>query len=152
MFSVKSRFAQCLRAATHERTPLQPLFTCTCTYVGRFFSSFGLTKFAPIGYESISKHPYPILFLHGAWDDAKSWEGSAEYFANKGHITATLSFSECKDEQLYEERDGIMPVNRLVKEVKTAISDLGPLTIVVAHCLGSVHHYFYVAYIVCGTT
>mmetsp|Transcript_10600 Transcript_10600/g.13828 ORF Transcript_10600/g.13828 Transcript_10600/m.13828 type:complete len:297 (+) Transcript_10600:243-1133(+) len=95
--------------------------------------ALGLSKFsANQSVRGDSNRSYPVLFLHGAWEDASSWTESAIYFADRGHTAATLEFSGFLGDS-YKEDAG---VSLLTNELHEAINQLGPLTIVVAPCLG----------------
>uniref|UniRef100_A0A7S3PQL4 AB hydrolase-1 domain-containing protein n=1 Tax=Aplanochytrium stocchinoi TaxID=215587 RepID=A0A7S3PQL4_9STRA len=94
-----------------------------------------LTKYASSG---DVESAYSLLFLHGAWENAQSWADSAKYFAKLGHNSATLEFSGFSNSSTsaQTESEGGTKVKNLVDQVHSAVTELGPLTLLVAPCLG----------------
>ncbi len=86
----------------------------------------------------LTKSTTPILFVHGMWDSAKSWdEHFLPYFAQHGYSSYALSL---RGHGLSEGKDRLRwtSLSDYVDDVAQVVNQLGALPVLVGHSMGAV--------------
>lgn len=108
-----------------------------------------MTHFDAAPAEGKSQSPHPMLFLHGAWDPPGAWENTAKHFSTLGHETAVLHWPGFRDGPPTEAKRRL--ITNMVAQVKEAVQELGPMSVIVAHGTGAyVAHKFLESWSVSG--
>ena len=91
--------------------------------------------------EIISVHPtnktheHPLVFVHGAWHGAWSWENFLPYFADHGYECNAFSF---RGHGASEGRDGLrwFSTRQYVADLEQVVEDMSAPPVLIAHSMG----------------
>ena len=90
--------------------------------------------------EAATAHRPPIMFIHGAWLSARSWENFAEFFEARGYDVSAPEWprKEGDVEELREATDDIkgLGIGEIVDHYEEQIQGLDEVPVLVGHSFG----------------
>lgn len=82
------------------------------------------------------RYETPLLFLHGAWHQARSWALWLDYFADLGYETHAISLPGHGTSSLHKRHLNCYSFQDYVDALATEIASISPRPVVMGHSLG----------------